>query len=121
MSAKAASAAIGALAGVALLTAPIATAQKRTPVERGRAIAEAKCAGCHAVAGTGRSPRAEAPPLRELPTRYPVEHLAEAFAEGIVVGHPDMPQFTFDPPDIDALLSYLQSLAPRKASPAPKR
>jgi hypothetical protein len=56
---------------------------------------------------------AEAPPFRKLPERYPVEHLAEAFAEGIVVGHPAMPQFAFEPPEIDALLSYLRSLGPR--------
>jgi hypothetical protein len=47
-----------------------------------------------------------------LPQRYPVDHLAEALAEGIVVGHPMMPQFTFDPPEIDALLTYIESLSP---------
>jgi hypothetical protein len=65
----------------------------------------------------GESPMALAPPFRELPKRYPVEHLAEALAEGIVVGHPAMPEFTFAPPEIDALLSYLQGLsedAPRR-------
>jgi hypothetical protein len=53
-----------------------------------------------------------APPFRVLPQRYPVDHLAEALAEGIVVGHPMMPQFTFDPPEIDALLTYIESLSP---------
>ena len=38
-----------------------------------------------------------APPFRLLPQRYPVEHLAEALAEGIVTGHPAMPQFKFHP------------------------
>lgn len=53
-----------------------------------------------------------APPFRDLPKRYPVENLAEALAEGIVTGHPAMPRFTFDPPEIDALLTYIASLAP---------
>jgi cytochrome c len=55
-----------------------------------------------------------APPFRELPKRYPVDHLAEALAEGIVTGHPAMPEFTFTPREIEALLSYLSTLAPEK-------
>lgn len=105
------------MAVLAIFNMSGAAAEER-PVARGRAIAEAKCAGCHAVGTKGSSPMAEAPPLREIPRRYPVEHLAEAFAEGIIVGHPAMPQFRFEPPEIDALLSYLQSLAPGARPPA---
>jgi mono/diheme cytochrome c family protein len=82
--------------------------------ERGRAIAQAQCARCHAIGREDKSPMALAPPFREIPQRYPVEHLAEALAEGIVVGHPAMPEFVFDPPEIDAILSYLRSLSSRK-------
>jgi mono/diheme cytochrome c family protein len=53
-----------------------------------------------------------APPFRDLPKRYPVEHLAEALAEGIVAGHPAMPRFVLEPREIDALLAYMSSLAP---------
>lgn len=106
MNARLAGAAMACLAFLAVS----AVADERAK-ERGRAIAEAKCARCHAIGNQGKSPMALAPPFRELPQRYPVEHLAEAFAEGIVVGHPAMPEFTFDPPEIDALLSYLQSLS----------
>jgi cytochrome c len=81
-------------------------------VERGLAIAKRECARCHAVTGEGQSPDRKAPPFRELSTKYPVEHLAESLAEGIVVGHGDMPEFIFEPPDIDALLAYISSLAP---------
>jgi hypothetical protein len=52
-----------------------------------------------------------APPFRVLPQRYPVQNLAEALAEGIVTGHPMMPEFTFAPDEIDALLTYIDSLA----------
>jgi mono/diheme cytochrome c family protein len=86
-------------------------------VKRGQAIATAKCARCHAIGATGKSPVALAPPFRALQQRYPVDHRAEALAEGIVVGHPMMPEFKLDPPDIDALLSYLKSLPP----PPPRR
>jgi hypothetical protein len=32
-----------------------------------------------------------------LEARYPLEALEEALAEGIVTGHPDMPQFALEP------------------------
>lgn len=63
----------------------------------GQRLAEANCSRCHAVGRTGESPLPIAPPFRTLHTRYPVENLAEAFAEGIVVGHPTMPEFRLDP------------------------
>jgi mono/diheme cytochrome c family protein len=89
-------------------------------LERGRAIAAQNCARCHATGATGDSPLSAAPPFRVLPQRYPVENLAEALAEGIVTGHPEMPEFKFAPADIDALLGYIDSLAPagaRRAKP----
>ena len=79
-------------------------------VQKGRAIAERLCARCHDITAAGLSPLALAPPFRLLPKKYPVEHLAEALAEGIVTGHPDMPQFKFNPREIDALLSFIDSL-----------
>ena len=91
-----------------------------SPQERGRALAEIRCARCYAIGAEGESPVGIAPPFRVLPQRYPVEHLAEALAEGIVVGHPLMPVFTFDPPEIDALLTYIESLSPSGRSPPPK-
>ena len=83
---------------------------QQSALERGRAIAERECARCHAIGRRGQSPHAKAPLFRELPKRYPVEHLAEALAEGIVVGHSDMPEFVFEPDDIEGLLAYMASL-----------
>jgi cytochrome c len=71
------------------------------------------CATCHAIGRTGASPYAPAPPFRTLNERYDVEALAEALAEGIVVGHRgarQMPQFVLTPAEIDDLLAYLVSL-----------
>lgn len=99
------------LVALAVLAASPAASQP-SPAARGEAIATAQCARCHAVADTGPSPMRTAPPFRDLSKRYPLENLAEALAEGIVTGHPGMPRFTFDPPDIDALLTYMASLKP---------
>ena len=51
-----------------------------------------------------------APPFRDLHLRYPVENLSEALAEGIVTGHPTMPEFRLDPGQIDDFINFLKSL-----------
>ena len=79
-------------------------------IEAGKALAQKHCASCHAITETGNSPHDEAPPFREVVMRYKVENLAEAFAEGITVGHQAMPEFILTPEQIDDLLSYLNSL-----------
>jgi cytochrome c len=93
--------------GATVTTTP---SSAQSPEARGRAIAERHCARCHAIGREGASPQPLAIPFRELPKRYPVAQLAEALAEGIVTGHPMMPEFTFDPPQIEALIAYLESL-----------
>jgi cytochrome c len=100
----------GTLALLALLLqADIATAWDRQ-VKQGETLARTNCARCHAVGRAGASPLWEAPPFRELHTRYPVEDLGEALAEGIRTGHPSMPEFRFDPDQAEALIAYLKSL-----------
>jgi cytochrome c len=79
-------------------------------VERGHALAERNCGACHAVGREGRSPLPAAPPFRTLENRYPIEDLAESLAEGIIGGHPEMPERAFAPEDVDALLAYLATL-----------
>jgi mono/diheme cytochrome c family protein len=46
-----------------------------------------------------------------------VDSLEEAFAEGISVGHPAMPQFAFAPDDVRALVAYLQSIQNERPPP----
>ena len=99
-----------------LQTASAAQSPLSREVERGRAFAQRQCATCHAVGRTGSSPYEPAPPFRTLHERYDVEGLAEALAEGIVVGHTgarQMPQFVLSASEIDDLLAYLKSLGPR--------
>jgi cytochrome c len=79
-------------------------------VERGHALAVRNCGQCHAVEREGRSPLPAAPPFRTLEGRYPIESLAESLAEGIISGHPAMPERAFAPDEVDALLAYLATL-----------
>jgi cytochrome c len=79
-------------------------------IGRGRALAEENCARCHAVGEAGASPLSVAPPFRTLSARYPVSDLQEALAEGIVSGHPKMPEFVFEPDAVEALIAYLESI-----------
>lgn len=100
--------AFAALAGIA----SAASAQSNGAVSReGFALLDANCARCHAIGRTGPSPLESAPPFRTLARKYPLENLSEALAEGIMTGHPAMPQFAFKPVEIDAILAYLQQIA----------
>ena len=102
------------LAVVIMGAVPSLSAQEsRAPVKRGEALLTRNCARCHATGTAGLSPHPEAPPFRTLSRRYPVEGLAEALAEGLFVGHPDMPQFTFEPQDVGAIIAYLKSIQER--------
>jgi mono/diheme cytochrome c family protein len=78
--------------------------------QRGKAYALKHCAQCHSIDRLTKSRMKAAPPFRALHDRYPVETLAEAFAEGIYTGHPTMPDFELNPDQIHDLLSYLKTL-----------
>lgn len=98
---------------------PATTASTRAPesvrLERGRHLAMTNCSSCHAIGRSGESRHPMAPPFRQLSQNYRVNELEEAFAEGALVGHPDMPEFVLTPEDIDALLSYIRSVQERQA------
>jgi cytochrome c len=97
---------------VTMLT--LALAQDDASLEkRGHDLLKANCSRCHAVERTGESPRLEAPPFRTLSKKYPIEGLAESLAEGLSVGHPDMPEFVFEPDEIAGILAYLNAIQER--------
>lgn len=77
---------------------------------RGEALLNSNCSRCHAVARSGASPHPSAPAFRTLGQRYSIDSLAEALAEGLYTGHPDMPEFVFDISDVGAILAYLHSI-----------
>jgi cytochrome c len=100
-----------AIAGV--IISQLAIAEDSNLERRGEELLGARCARCHAIARTGESPHSAAPPFRTLSRKYPIEGLAESLAEGLSVGHPDMPEFVFEPDDIAAILAYLNSIQER--------
>jgi cytochrome c len=104
--------AIAIRSAVLVLTACLAFAlpAKAANVEQGRRLARIYCARCHAIDKVSSSPLTIAPPFRTLHERYPIETLQEALAEGIVTGHPSMPEFRFEPDQINDFLVFLKSL-----------
>ncbi len=88
-----------------------AWAEMSDQAKAGREIADRFCARCHAIGAKGASPHESAPPFRRIVAKGDVESLEEALGEGIVVGHPDMPQFQFSPGNVGALVAYLKSLS----------
>jgi mono/diheme cytochrome c family protein len=76
----------------------------------GKRLVVEYCSACHATGADDQSRHPEAPPMRTLGRNYPVEDLAEALAEGIMSGHPDMPVLTFEADEVDQVIAYLQSI-----------
>jgi len=102
---------------LALFVASAGSAADKDLTDRGKALVTVNCSRCHAIGKEGDSPHPEAPAFRTLASRYPIDSLQEAFAEGIVSGHPDMPIFVFSPQDVDAIIRYLQSIQSRADQP----
>jgi cytochrome c len=48
-----------------------------------------------------------------LGRRYPVRALEEALGEGIMSGHPAMPEFRFEPDDVGAIVAWLEAIQER--------
>jgi mono/diheme cytochrome c family protein len=104
--------AVAALSVSGLAVSGIAAeAQQMSPsVQRGQAFVRTNCSRCHAIDKVSPSPLRAAPPFRTLHLRYPVETLEEAFAEGIVTGHPSMPEFRLEVDQIADVLAFLKTL-----------
>jgi cytochrome c len=76
----------------------------------GETVLTRDCGKCHAVGRAGASPDKDAPAFRTLGTRYPVESLEEALGEGIMSGHPDMPELKYAADEVGAIIAYLKSI-----------
>lgn len=94
--------------GLALLAQPLPAAAQSA--QRGAVIARTYCVKCHSIDKVSPSPLAIAPPFRDLQKRYPVEQLEESLAEGLVTGHPTMPEFRFDIGQVRDLIAFLKTL-----------
>jgi cytochrome c len=102
---------LAAILYVALSIPHVSAAEALSPpAQRGLTFVRTHCANCHAIGTLGESPLRIAPPFRTLHTKYPVESLQEALAEGIVTGHPTMPEFRLDPGQVGDVIAFLKSL-----------
>jgi cytochrome c len=99
-----------AVAALVTISSQGAAAQS---LKRGEELLARSCASCHAVGRSGESPTKDAPPFRTLGQRYPIDSLEEALGEGIMSGHPDMPEFSFDARDVGAIIAYLKFIQQR--------
>jgi cytochrome c len=78
--------------------------------QRGLTIARTYCARCHSIDKVSESPLKIAPAFRTLHERYPLTDLEEPLGEGIVTGHPTMPEFRFEPDQIHDFIEFLKTL-----------
>jgi cytochrome c len=88
----------------------IGSSTRSITIAAGRALAQNNCQTCHAIDRTGRSPNSSAPPFRTLAQKYPIDSLSETFAEGVLIGHSAMPEFQFEPDQVENLLTYIKSV-----------
>jgi len=101
----------GAGLAVAAWLPGLCLAQSAATISKGHEIAGKFCARCHAIGMRDASPHPSATPFRDIAAKGRVQNLEEALGEGIIVGHPDMPQWQFGPNEVDALIAYLKSLS----------
>jgi mono/diheme cytochrome c family protein len=100
----------GAAALACLVTSPV---HAQADLKQGEALLTRDCSRCHAIGVSGDSPRPDAPAFRTLGTRYPIDSLEEALGEGIMAGHPEMPEISFDADQVGAIIDYLKSIQRR--------
>ena len=84
---------------------------QQSGVDAGRELLSRLCSNCHAIGAKERSRHPAAPPFKQVMKRYKAQMLAEALAEGLSTGHPDMPDFTFEPEQVAVILEYLDALS----------
>jgi cytochrome c len=79
----------------------------------GRELVSRHCSACHAIGADDVSRDPQALAFRTLGKRYPIESLEEALGEGIISGHPDMPEFIFESNEVGVIIAYLKSIQER--------
>ncbi len=110
--------ALAAIFAASLAQAADAPDDHKASVEKGRVLVERNCGMCHATGEKGESPNAKAPPFRDLNERFDVDALGEGLAQGILTGHPAMPEFRFQPHEIVSIVLYLKTVQARRTASA---
>jgi mono/diheme cytochrome c family protein len=98
------------LVALTVLTGDVLAADADSTLADGASLLEEHCARCHSIAATGNSPLNQAPPLREMYLKYPIQQLESGFAEGMGSRHRGMPQIQFSIEEVAAILDYLGSI-----------
>ncbi len=99
------------VAMLALARLPAQSSEALSPAaQRGLTLLNNSCSRCHSIDKVSESPLKIAPPFRTLHLHYPIENLQEPLAEGVVTGHPTMPEFRFDPGEVGDIIAYLKTL-----------
>jgi cytochrome c len=93
------------------VTLPLKAFAQQSSDEFGNDLLRQHCASCHAIGTSDYSRHAKAPAFRNVLRRYKAEALAEALAEGLMTGHPDMPIFRFEPHEVGSIIQYLEQLS----------
>ncbi len=106
-------------AGSAALSQPVTVQDRRlAEVERGRMLAEARCAACHAVVANGTSPNPESPPFEDIANRQGLnsatlrQYLRDAH------NYPDAMQFRIERGQVRDLSAYIVTLKRSGYKPA---
>lgn len=96
---------------LALSATPARSDDHRESAFRGKRIAEANCAVCHAIGGHDASTLAGAPPFRDIGARIEPGQLREILRGAVFLEHAAMPDF--QPSDDQAvdLATYIHSIA----------
>lgn len=96
----------------ALMTTAAAQAQNESqdPIAHGQGLAKEFCSECHAIGRTGNSPNEAAPPFRRLDQSIDLDEFIGRLQDGLVSGHPDMPEFKFNAADARAMRDYIRSV-----------
>jgi cytochrome c len=81
--------------------------------ERGGTVAQIHCAACHAIGPTGESRSAMAPPFRVIRARYNQITFERRLERLASERHSEMPSFSLDRADIDAVAAYIETLVAR--------
>lgn len=86
---------------------------ERESAFRGKRIAEANCATCHAIAQFDGSPLPSAPPLREIGARFAFAELRVLLRGPVFLDHAEMPDFEPSQVQADDLATYMIDIAPK--------
>lgn len=98
-----------ALTLLSVAGAPAAAADPESEF-RGRRLAEANCAECHAISMLDRSENPKAPPFRSLPGARSLADLRADMAGDLFRRHPEMPDFEPAPQQLNDIVNFIGSI-----------